>query len=162
MLPPGTGLAYLRYAFGQMLGLVGLLDDPLLNERPTSSGTNAVGALVLHCCGVCEFWLGHVALGRPARRGDRAAEFARMTTTTECREAVEQALAQAEQDLRRLEAEPGSPHDARSRLHGGVGDDDAVLLHVIEEVFQHLGQMEVTKDVLLSSAGRGRVMGTSH
>lgn len=58
-----TGLGYLRYAFGQMLSLAELLGEPLLNQRPTESGTNAVGALVLHCCAVSEFWLGHVALG---------------------------------------------------------------------------------------------------
>lgn len=149
-LPPTTGMAYLRYAFAQMLRLVDALGDPLLNERPTRSDTNAVGALVLHCCAVGEFWLGHVALGRPSSR-DRSAEFARHTTGLECHTTVAEALVQAEQDLHRLHEGAGSPHDARRRLHGGVGDDDAVLLHVLEELFQHLGQMEVTTDVLLST-----------
>lgn len=148
-LSAATGLAYLRYPFEQMLGIADLLGEPLLNERPTSSGTNAVGALVLHCCAVTEFWLGHVALGRTSLR-DRDGEFARATTPTECRQAVSQALVQAEQDLQLLQAGAGVPHVARARLHGGVGDDDAVVLHVVEELFQHLGQMEVTKDVLLS------------
>jgi len=58
-----TGLASLRYAFGQMLALVELLDGGLLHERPTQRGTNPVEALILHCCAVSEFWLGHVALG---------------------------------------------------------------------------------------------------
>ena len=145
-----TGLAYLRYAFGQMLALVELLDGRLLNERPTQRGTNSVGALILHCCAACEFWLGHVALGRPTSR-QRDTEFTRTTTAAECRTEVAQALAQAEADLQRLQEGAGQPHAARARLHGGVGDDFAVLLHVIEELFQHLGQMEVTKDVLLSA-----------
>ena len=145
-----TGLAYLRYAFEQMLTLVDLLDGPLLNERPTRRDTNSVGALVLHCCAVCEFWLGHVALGRPTSR-DRDAEFTRTTTADECRTEVAHALARAEADLQRLQEGAGQPHAARARLHGGDGGDHAVLLHVIEELFQHLGQMEVTKDVLLST-----------
>ena len=147
-LPSDTGLAYLRHAFGQMLTVVDTLGEPLINQPPTATGTNAVGALVLHCCAVCEFWLGHVALGRPNTR-DRAAEFIRRTTLDECRAAVDRALQQAEQDLRGLYGGAGVANDARRRLLGGVGDDDAVLLQVVEELFQHLGQMEVTKDALL-------------
>jgi hypothetical protein len=147
-LPPGTGLDYVRHAFRQVLVVVDALGEPLLNERPTRAGTNAVGALVLHCCAVCEFWLGHVALGRPTTR-DRASEFARTTTVRECHEAVAATLAQVAADLGRLDKGAGTPHEARLQLPGGVGDDAAVLLHVIEELFQHLGQMELTKDVLL-------------
>lgn len=154
-LAPDTGLAYLRYAFGQMLAVATTLGDPLLDQRPTASGTNPVGALVLHCCTVSEFWLGHVALGRQTTPRDREAEFSRRTTLLECREAVGVALQQAEQDLRRLAQGEGVPHDARRRLHGGVGDDDAVFLHLLEEVFQHLGQMEVTRDVLLRAVAGG-------
>ena len=111
-----------------------------------------VGALVLHCCATREFWLRHVALGRATSR-DRAAEFERRSTPIECHTAVSRALTQAEHDLQRLQAGAGVPHDARFRLHGGGSDDD-VLLHVIEELFQHLGQMEVTKDVLLVAKQR--------
>jgi hypothetical protein len=52
-------------------------------------------------------------------------------------------------DLRGLHGGAGVANGARLRLPSGVGDDDAVLLHVVEEFFQHLGKMEVTKDVLL-------------
>lgn len=134
-----------------MLVVAELLEGRLLNERPTQGSTNPVGAPVLHCCAVCEFWLGHVALGRATNR-DRAAEFARRTTVAECRTEVAQALARAEADLQRLQEGAGQPHAMRARL-AGDGGDHAVLLHVIEELFQHLGQMEVTRDVLLS-AGR--------
>lgn len=106
-LPAATGLAYLRYAFGQMLALAELLGEPLLNERPTNGGTNPVGALVLHCCAVSEFWLGHVALGRPNLR-DRDGEFARTTTPAECRQAVSKALVQAERDLQLLQDGAGT------------------------------------------------------
>lgn len=64
------------------------------------------------------------------------------------------ALQQAELDLRSLSRGEGVPHDARRRLHGGVGDDDALVLHLLEEVFQHLGQMEVTRDVLLRAGAQ--------
>ena len=38
----------------------------------------------------------------------------------------------------------GDRHDVFTRTQGGV------LLHVYEELAQHLGQLEVTRDVLLS------------
>ncbi len=98
-----------------------------------------------------EFWLGHVALGRPTTPRDRDSEFSRRTTLSECRDAVDLALQHVEQDMHRLAEGGGVPHDARRRLHGGVGDDDAVVLHLLEEVFQHLGQIEVTKDVPLQA-----------
>ena len=94
-LPCDTGLAYLRHAFDQMLTVVDTLGEPLINQPPTATGTNAVGALVLHRCAVCEFWLGHVALGRPTTR-DRAAEFSCRTTLDECRAVVDRTLQQAE------------------------------------------------------------------
>jgi Protein of unknown function (DUF664) len=147
-LSPGTGIAYLRHAFGQMLSIVDTLGEPLINQRPTSSGTNAVGALVLHCCAVCEYWLGHVALGRPSDR-DRASEFSREPTAAECHEGVARTLRRAESDLGRLYDGAGAPNENRRHLPGGAGDDDTVLLHVLEEVFQHLGQMELTRDLLL-------------
>jgi uncharacterized damage-inducible protein DinB len=147
-LEQGTSVAYLRHAFDQVLSLVDQLGPARLNERPAGRGTNSVGALVHHCCAVCEFWLGHVALGRPTSR-DRDAEFTRRTTPRECHEAVAAALRQAEEDVARLMAGAGLPHEARSHLPGGVSDDAAVLLHVLEELYQHLGQMEITKDVLL-------------
>ncbi|MFD0481416.1 DinB family protein [Kineococcus sp. GCM10028916] len=144
-----TGLASLKYAFGQMLTLAELLDGQLLNKRPTPKDTNPVGTLILHCCAISEFWLGHVALGRATTR-DRNTEFTQTTTAAECRTQVAQALTQAEADLQQLHQSSGQPHPMRTRLPGN-GNDHAVLLHVIEELFQHLGQMEVTKDVLLSA-----------
>lgn len=55
------------HAFAQMLDLVETLDEDLLNKQPLTEGTNAISALVVHCCAVTEYWLGHVGLGRPSR-----------------------------------------------------------------------------------------------
>jgi uncharacterized damage-inducible protein DinB len=145
-----TTAAYVQHALGQMLALVELLDEELLNVRPVGDGTNSVAALVVHCCAVTEFWLGHVALGRPSAR-DRAAEFNANATPTACRELVESALKQATLDLARLEQGKGVSSPLRADVPGD-GSDAAVALHVVEELFQHLGQMELTKDVLLRDA----------
>ncbi len=35
-----------------------------------------------------------------------------------------------------------------------TGTKGAVLLHILEELFQHLGQMELTRDALVAAQGR--------
>lgn len=69
-----TSLALLEHAFDQMLVVAEVLGEPRIHQRPLGPTTNAVGALIVHCCEVTEFWLGHVALRRPSDR-DREAEF---------------------------------------------------------------------------------------
>ena len=39
-------------------------------------------------------------------------------------------------------------HEYRAFLPGGDRSDAALVLHVFEELFQHLGHMEVTADAL--------------
>lgn len=70
-----TAHAYVRSPLEQLLVVAERLGDELANERPPGPHTNSVAAIIVHCCAVAEFWLGHVALGRPTTR-DRDAEFA--------------------------------------------------------------------------------------
>ena len=144
-----TTARYVRHAFEQMLAVAGRLGDSRVNLRPPGPDTNAVAALVVHCCAMAEYWIGHVALGRTSSR-DRASEFKATATLAELHTLVEQAVASILADLRRLDAGASTPgHEARAHLLGG-GSDDSVVLHVLEELFQHLGQMEVTADALLA------------
>ena len=56
---------------------------------------------------------------------------------------------QVDADLRALEAGAPSPHSG-GRAFLDVDDTDASLvLHVIEELFQHLGHAELAADALL-------------
>jgi hypothetical protein len=147
-LDASTAHAYLVGAFDQMLAVAAHLGDDRVNVRPPGPDTNTVAALIVHCCGVTGFWLGHVALGRPSDR-DRDAELRATATVAELHERVAATLGQAEADLAAIdrgEARPG--HPARAELLAGIGSDVAVVLHVLEEVYQHLGQMELTADAL--------------
>jgi hypothetical protein len=147
-LEPSTAERYLRHAFGQMLDVVDRLGDERVNRRPHGDGTNAVAALVIHCCGVTEFWLGHVALGRPSTR-DRAAEFVATASVAELHELVARTVDTAAADLVRLEAGEGNDRNGgRAHLLDGDGSDASAVLHVLEEIYQHLGHMELTADAL--------------
>jgi uncharacterized damage-inducible protein DinB len=148
-LTASTATTYVRLALRQMRALVDRMDDAQLNERPPGPATNSVAVLVTHCHGVCEFWLGHVGLGRPSTR-DRDAEFTAVATASELHVLVDAMDAQVADDVRRLDGGgAGDTNRAGRQLLEGTDESDAALvLHVIEELFQHLGQMELTADAL--------------
>jgi hypothetical protein len=144
-----TAELYLRHAFGQMLGVADRLGDGRVNDRPVGPDTNAVAALIVHCCAVTEFWVGHVALGRPTSR-NREAEFSTTATVSELHGMVDATLAQAAEDLTAIdEGRVQSDRTGRQFLEGGDESDGAIVLHVLEELYQHLGHMELAADALM-------------
>jgi hypothetical protein len=151
-LTPTTASAYVHLAFDNMLAVADRLGDDKVNERAISPGTNAVAALIVHCCGVAEFWFGHVGLGRESQR-DRDAEFSKQATLVELHGIVAIALDQIDADLIALDAGgAGSPFtEGRSFLSGDDQSDASLVLHVIEELYQHLGHCEIAADAILAS-----------
>lgn len=125
------------------------LGDDLVNARLDDvPGSNTAYGLVAHVVGVMGRWGRTVNRGIPVPR-DRDAEF--LATGT-----VDEALALLAAGRTRLheDARAASP---RERPADPPPDDPAfdatqgaVLLHVYEELAQHLGQLEVTRDVLLA------------
>ena len=147
-LERGTAELYMRHAFRQMLEVAERLGDDRVNERPLGPETNAVAALVVHCCEVTEFWIGHVALGRPSDR-DRESEFSSTATVSELHAMVEKMLVQVGEDLAAIdEGRTQSDRAGRQFLEGGDESDGAIVLHVLEELYQHLGHMELAADAL--------------
>lgn len=147
-LTPASVDAYLRLAFDRMLAVADRLGEPLVNERPLGDRTNAVGALIVHCCGLTEFWLGHVALGEPSSR-DRDSEFTATPTLAELHAMVDATLARSSELVARLEAGEGTDEGGRQFHPTGDESDAGMVLHVVEELFQHLGHMELAADALL-------------
>ena len=149
-LAGSTAETYVRLAGHQMLDVAELLGDDRVNRRPPGSNTNSVAALITHCCGVSEFWLGCVGLGRDTAR-DRDAEFTAVASVPELRAMVEAMLEQTAADIRALDAGAADlrHRELASTLEGGDSSDAALVLHVLEELFQHLGQMELTADALM-------------
>lgn len=144
--------AYLRHAFAQLVGVAERLGDELVNRRPPGADTNTIAALTAHCCGVTEYWLGHVALGRESHR-DRPAEFTTALTVGQIRSMIAATADRAGADLRHLEAgEGGRDHPDQRHLLGDGGGTD-IVLHVLEELYQHLGHAELTADALLPGPG---------
>ena len=143
-------LWYAGLALDRMVAALRALGDDRVNERPDLPGANSPYAIVTHCLGVLEWWGGAVIAGRAVTR-DRDAEFRATGGIDELVVRVDAARRQLAEDVAGVapEAAPALVPD-RDRPDGRT--NGGVLLHVLEELFQHLGQLEVTRDVLL---GRG-------
>lgn len=147
-----TSHRFLGHAFDRLLSVADRMPESLLNTRPFGRSTNSVASLLVHCCGVVEYWLGHIALDEPTSR-DREREFEATATNAELHGIVAATLDRARRLLDRLDADDGIDRSARPPLYGGDTSDAAIVLHVLEECFQHLGHAEVTADALLSEDG---------
>jgi len=143
-------LWYVGRALHEMLSIAAELGDGRVCIRPTLPGANTAYGLITHCLGVADYWLGALIAGRVVER-DRAAEFAATGTVASLIHAVTAAITQMGTDLRSLESatpprtEPDPSFLGPRRPLSQAG----VLLHVLEELAQHHGQLEVLRDVLL-------------
>ena len=148
-LERATAETYVRHAFTQMLEVADRLGDELVNARPLGPDTNAVAALVIHCCELTEFWLGHVGLGRTTHR-DRESEFTSTATVAELRARLDATVRQTTNDLELIAAgKTQADRGGWQFLLESDESDGALVLHVLEELYQHLGHMEITADALL-------------
>jgi len=147
-------LYYVDDALEAMVRIVSELGDDLANRRPDVPGANSPFAILTHCLGVMEYWGGEVVAGRAIVR-DRAAEFRATGRVAELTDRAQRARQQLRADIAALDPfgpPRGSPHvsDATlplARTQGGA------LLHIYEELAQHRGQLEITRDVLRARVG---------
>lgn len=146
-------LEYVRKALDAMGKIVSDLRDELANRRPPLEGANSPYAILTHCLGVANYW-GSLVSGREVTR-DRASEFTASGPVTELVVKIPAALQCLAADV--ALAEPGASLRATPSAQFLGPDDEnlthgAVLLHIYEELSQHLGQMEITRDLLLTGS----------
>jgi hypothetical protein len=154
-VPASDYLWFVDLALDQMTAIVEDLGDELVNRRPPFRDTNSAYVILTHCLGVMEYWGGATVAERPIQR-DRAAEFASSGDVAGLLRRVDQSKRRLREDLVGLSA-PAPPVNVRRDPDEPVPYTEskgAVLLHVLEELFQHCGQMEITRDALVSSRRR--------
>ncbi len=143
-----TVCVYVRHVFGGMEKVLDRLDDETVNRRPSGWGTNSVAGLVTHCCELAPSWFEMPGLGRASER-DRDAEFAAHATIAELRDRIAIAVDRTCALAVEFDAGPTTTdHPFREFMPGTDRTDGALVIHVFEELFQHLGHMEVTADAL--------------
>ncbi|MEV5176563.1 DinB family protein [Streptomyces flaveolus] len=142
-------LYFLRRAFDGMFGALDELGDDLGNTAPPLPGANSPYAIAYHCVGVADYWLGHVVAGRHVDR-DRPAEFTAKGDARRLRREVDALFARLEADLHgTLPSDP--PRNAPPAEFEGPERPlsvQGVQLHVLEELAQHHGQVQITRDLL--------------
>lgn len=142
-------LHFADQALDRMSAILRTLGDELANQRPDLPGANSPYAIVTHCLGVIDFWAGGLVAGREVAR-DREAEFTASGPVDELVSRLEAAKLRFHQDV--AAADPSAPlrkdpHPAYKNAVAGLTQGGA-LQHVYEELAQHHGQLEVTRDLL--------------
>lgn len=142
-------LYFLDRAFDGMLVVLGELGDERANQAPPFDGANSPWAITYHCTEVADYWIGHLIGGRDSNR-DRAAEFTARGTVADLTRTIAALRANLQKDLdgfdpaAPLTNTPPADYEGPSRQLTPNG----VLLHVLEELAQHHGQVEVSRDAL--------------
>lgn len=148
--------SHILEALDGLATIVGKLDDITANARPDMPGSNSPIVLLRHTCGSARFWLDHVCLGNENVR-DRADEFSATASVAEELERFERERAVIADALEQLHeadwlAEPAAvPTDKQRWWLPTIG---GVMVHVYREAAQHLGHMEITRDVLIAGMPR--------
>jgi len=138
-------------ALSQMVDIVETLGDDLANRRPSLEGANSAFVILTHCLGVMEYWAGATVAERPYRR-DRPAEFTASGDVAALVRRAEEARRRLHEDLSSFDS-GATPANVLRDLDDPVPYTEvkgAVPLHIMEELYQHLGQMELTRDMLLA------------
>jgi len=144
-------LYFLRRALDGMTDVLDELGDELANATPPLAEANSPYAIAHHCTAVAEYWIGHVLAGRPVAR-DRAAEFTARGTVSGLKAGLDPLFARLRADLLGAEGQtvprntPPAFFEGPARPLSCAG----VQLHVLEELAQHHGQLQITRDILLN------------
>ncbi len=147
----------LKHLLDRLCAAIEGLDEAQLNWRPPLPDANSVYVIATHVLGNAEAWVLGIACGLPVER-DRPAEFAAAGAETAS------LVARARELSRRIEEALSAlppkaldePREPSPSLWGEgtprpvtVGE---ALMHVVEHAATHLGQIDITRDLVL--AGR--------
>jgi hypothetical protein len=149
-------LYFINAALDGMVRIVEALGDERVNLRPDISGANSPYVILYHCVGCTNYWIGALIAGRQVTR-DRDAEFQAQGTVAEIRQAVRALQNQLREDITHVQGEqPLAYPDALLPLQRWTKQQGVqrwrqgkALIHAYEELSQHHGQMEITRDILM-------------
>jgi hypothetical protein len=125
------------------------LDDSTISARPPQlPQANTPFALVTHSFGAMDWWAGHIILGEPSAR-DRDSEFTATGTCADAMAACAAARRRLHEWAPRMDAAPELAVMPQTQTPlAGEWTVGAALIHIYEELAQHLGHLEMTVDLL--------------
>lgn len=133
--------------FDALVNLVTDMGDEAANTAPPLPGGNSTAQLLTHCCGMMRKWSSTVNLGVEVFR-DRDAEFTAVSPVSELRELAAETRAAFIVDVAQTDPELAPANVFTNRDAFWIATCHSVLLHVFEELCQHLGHAEITRDLV--------------
>lgn len=140
---------YCLLKLGQIIEVVERMDDATANTVPGFDGANSPYQILEHCLGMLRSWSQADILGREIER-DRDAEFTASGSVADLVQRARAAGAQFEADLAVMPPAPRSPRP-RWGEEFWITSTEGVLGHVFEELAQHLGHLEITRDIIAAA-----------
>lgn len=128
------------------------LDDETVNATPGIPGVNSVFALVTHLDGVIADWGGNLVAGEGIPR-DRAAEFTATGTVAQARDLLARMRERLERYVH-LALTSGLANPAgisSTRADAASATPEFVVVHVLRELTQHTGHLQVCRDLVVAS-----------
>lgn len=119
------------------------------NTVPALPGANSPYAIVTHCVGMADYWGGSLIAGLRIPR-DRDAEFEAHGDPRHLCDVVERLRRRLPEWVRIALTEGLRDRTAvgTTRSNAQTASPTWVLLHIVRELSQHLGQLEITRDLL--------------
>ncbi len=143
-------ILFIDRALDKMLEIIEDLGDDLANRKPDLPEANSPYVILTHSIGVCDHWIGNLIGDRGFTR-NRPTEFTATGTAKEIRPRVEALKQRLREDIANLDG-PAPPRADSTANNPAGGPENwtqgAALIHTYEELAQHLGQMEITRDLL--------------
>jgi uncharacterized damage-inducible protein DinB len=149
---------YIRKQIADVHAALNGLNEAQLNQRPKVSSTNSGYVIATHVLGNARAWILGIACGQPLGR-DRPAEFASRGTYEELGEAASALSGEIEAALAGLHASTLGDLLTPSQELWGEGEAHEItrreaLAHVLEHASMHLGQIQLTRDLVVRAAER--------
>ncbi|GAA1551206.1 hypothetical protein GCM10009789_01190 [Kribbella sancticallisti] len=153
MITPHQYVYFVSKTLNAMTAIVAGLGDDLANQKPDLPGANTPYALLNHSLGAIDFWAGQIVSGRPVQR-DRDAEFLASGPVQPLIDRAGTTLARLTADAQAADvrAEPQAPVPLAFPGLDEPLDRGGALFHLYTDLVQHLGQLELTRDVLNETA----------
>jgi hypothetical protein len=140
-------LFFVDHALDGLVDIVTDLGDDLANRRPELPGANSPFVILTHCLGVLEYYAAEAVAGREVNR-DRDSEFVATGRVSDLAARARAVREQFAADIATLEPEAAPRRPLRGRQDATRRTQGGALVHVYEELSQHLGQLEITRDLL--------------
>ncbi|WP_130011396.1 DUF664 domain-containing protein [Serinicoccus sediminis] len=134
----------------EIIDVVAGMDDETANAVPPLPGGNSAYQLLTHCLGMAQQWTREHIAGEPTGR-DRDGEF---RASGDVETLVLQARAYRGElvgDLADIDSARPPAGRAWGRQPFWIGTAEGILLHVLEELCQNLGHLEITRDLVVSA-----------